>query len=134
MASILMNKASLHTYLIPRYPRLIMTFINVLLTGYEPFLDHAENPSQKIAEALNGYKHAISPTTSFQIESRILPVDTQGASTISQELKQGDKKWNLILHLGLDGRATKIYVETAAWNCCATRSRKPLDYLIFTNF
>ncbi len=102
----------------------LMKQYHVLVTGYQPFLDHAENPSQKIAEALQGYKHAISHDVSFTVESRILTVDTAGASLISADLKAGNKSgWNLIVHLGLDGRANKMYVETAAWNCCATRQR-----------
>jgi pyroglutamyl-peptidase len=82
----------------------------VLVTGFEPFGSYTENPSQLIAETLNG-------TTLFNAEviGIVLPVDFNASVEKTQEsieLYHPD----LVLCLGLDGRSKTIEVEKIGVN------------------
>jgi pyroglutamyl-peptidase len=86
----------------------------LLLTGFVPFLTHAENPSQLIAEAL--HNRIIAGT---RIHSLILPVafgpDRDAAVAAIEELHPV-----AVISLGLAANSTEIRVERIALNLRAS--------------
>lgn len=87
--------------------------MKVLVTGYGPFLSHSLNPSQLVAETLDS-RIIKSLMGDLQIESIVCPVNSEGAGRIEQKLESKD--WKMVIHLGLDASADKIYIETCAFN------------------
>lgn len=83
---------------------------HVLLTGFEPFGEHKVNPSQQIAERLNGETIA-----GARITSLVLPVafgkDTAQVLPAIEELEPA-----LVLSLGLAAGRSTIDVEMFAIN------------------
>jgi len=82
----------------------------VLLTGFEPFNGYDVNPSQMVAEKLNGKK--IGNATVIAI---VLPVDFDGSAEI---VKKAVEKFEpvAVINMGLNGYARKIEVEKIAFN------------------
>ena len=83
---------------------------SVYLTGFEPFLAIRENPTEGLANALDGHRFG-----DFTVTSRVLPVswaDAPGLLLGDQERIQPD----LSLHLGVSGQAQKIRLERFAYN------------------
>jgi pyroglutamyl-peptidase len=81
-----------------------------LVTGFQPFKDYQSNPSQEIAEQLDGCR-----VGSLTVVSRILPVewgrDTEILFPAIEEHRPA-----LILSLGLAGSAAHVWVERLAVN------------------
>lgn len=82
----------------------------VLLTGFTPFADFSQNPSQQIAEALSGIRIA-----GHVVESAVLPVefgrDVELLFPLIERLQP-----RLVLSLGLAATAPCIWVERIALN------------------
>ncbi|MBO8157393.1 MAG: pyroglutamyl-peptidase I [Bacillaceae bacterium] len=97
----------------------------LLLTGFEPFLDFPINPAKEIADELNGQRIG-----DYEIVSRILSVDFQKTG---DELIQHfeDVKPDVVISLGLAGGRYKITPERIAINCndgvTDNAGRKPED-------
>ncbi len=82
----------------------------ILVTGFKPFGEYTINPSQIIAEALNG--QTLQNKTILAI---ILPVNFSLSKGILQNaLKQYQPQ--VILNLGLAGRSRCIHIEHVALN------------------
>ena len=81
---------------------------SVLLTGFEPFDHKTDNPSGDIALQLNN-----TCTSNVCFDTLILPVSSQGASTVADLLKSHPNKWNAVLHLGEDIPAMFMHVNKA---------------------
>ena len=82
----------------------------VLVTGFEPFDIYEVNPSELVAEALNG-----TVIHNATIVSLILPVDfNESVAMVTQAIDV--YKPVLVISLGLSPRATGIEVEQCAWN------------------
>lgn len=105
--------------------------INVLITGFGPFLNYTTNPSQLVASQLGGNCFIVSPSSSsFKVcfNSTILSVDTTGSTTVSNYLASfnnataSDIPFDLILHLGLEDVAAGLKLETIALNQLASAS------------
>ena len=76
-----------------------------LITGFEPFLTHQENPTMAITEALK----------SELVDTQILPVEYEtAADLLITHLKTNT--YDAILLLGLAGNRTKISIEHHAIN------------------
>ena len=91
--------------------------ISVLVTGFEPFGDHSENISEKVAEMVNGQRKISCPWTGEEIDVNVettkLTVDAQGAQHTAQRVRQG-ARWDAILHVGLCERCETPRVEQLA--------------------
>ena len=101
--------------------------IKVLLTGFEPFLDNSYNTSQLVLERItdqSNHKDTIQYTTN------LLTVDSNGVKQVSLELaKSSCSQYDTIIHLGLDSKASKIYIELCAWNYKVTNSDQAVSNL-----
>lgn len=84
--------------------------MSVLLFGYSPFLEFDENPSQIVAEKLDGQK-----IRDNEIKSIILPVDY---SKVENLILDAINKYDpaLIIGLGLAPGRSKITIEKIAIN------------------
>lgn len=82
----------------------------VLVTGFEPFGTHAVNPSQEIAETLNG-----SIINDSVIIGIVLPVNF---TTSVQQASEAIATYHpdLVISLGLNAKATHIEVEKISVN------------------
>jgi pyroglutamyl-peptidase len=82
----------------------------ILVTGYEPFGDHAVNPSQELAKLLDGRRFG-----SCAVAAAVLPVHHLEASR-HVSLLLGEMAPVAVVHLGLaEGRA-RLALERAALN------------------
>jgi pyroglutamyl-peptidase len=82
----------------------------VLVTGFEPFSNYTVNPSQLIAEALNG-----STLNEAEIVGVVLPVDFNESVKIATDAIQHYHP-NLVMSLGLNARSQTIRVEKIGVN------------------
>jgi pyroglutamyl-peptidase len=82
----------------------------VLVTGFEPFGLHSTNPSQVIAETLNG-----SILNDAEIIGIVLPVDFNQSVENTIEAIQHYQP-DLVISLGLNARSTVIHVEKLGVN------------------
>jgi pyroglutamyl-peptidase len=82
----------------------------VLVTGFEPFGNYTVNPSQLIAEALNG-----SILNDVEIIEVVLPVDFNESVKITTDAMQHYHP-NLVISLGLNARARGIEIEKIGIN------------------
>ncbi|CAM9421560.1 unnamed protein product, partial [Hapterophycus canaliculatus] len=77
---------------------------NVLVTGYEPFLDNAVNPAQGVAVSLNGTCDIVyldqPRTMRLCYEGVSVPVTTEGSSWAARKLTEDPTRWDGIIHLG----------------------------------
>jgi pyroglutamyl-peptidase len=82
----------------------------VLVTGFEPFGTYTVNPSQLIAEALNG-----SILNDEEIVGVVLPVDFNESVKIATDAMQHYHP-DLVISLGLNARARGIEIEKIGVN------------------
>jgi len=82
----------------------------VLVTGFEPFGNYTVNPSQLIAEALNG-----STLNDAEIVGVVLPVDFNESMEITTDAIQHYHP-DLVMSLGLNARSQAIRVEKIGVN------------------
>lgn len=82
----------------------------VLITGFEPFGNYTVNPSQLIAEALNG-----TMLNDAEIIGVVLPVDFNESVEITTDAIQYYQP-DLVLSLGLNARSQDIRVEKIGLN------------------
>eukprot|EP00903_Cladosiphon_okamuranus_P011624 g10933.t1 len=94
--------------------------LNVLVTGYEPFLDHPVNPAQEVALSLNGTCITVylKPPRTMRLcyEGVSMPVTTEGSGWAAGELEKNPGRWNGIIHLGFESSAKGLRLETIAAN------------------
>ena len=83
---------------------------NILLTGFEPFGGLTDNPSDRIAHALDG-----TVTGQHRIVARTLPVTYRDAPARFEQLML-EFKPELVISLGLAGGETGIRLERQAIN------------------
>ncbi|WP_349408625.1 pyroglutamyl-peptidase I [Pseudalkalibacillus sp. SCS-8] len=82
----------------------------LLLTGFEPFLDHDFNPTERIVTVLNGEKIG-----AYEVVGRVLPVDYEMAAP--ELLNAVDEvKPDAVISLGLAAGRNKITPERVAIN------------------
>ncbi|WP_059103375.1 pyroglutamyl-peptidase I [Shouchella shacheensis] len=82
----------------------------VLLTGFEPFLNHQMNPTQQVASALDGEQLA-----GFQVKSLVLPVTfREAADTVLKDLSENEPA--ALIMLGLAAGRTQVTPERVAIN------------------
>ena len=95
----------------------------IWITGFEPFGDHVENPSQRLVErlldsSLEKNIRSISPygleSESVELEfiGQILSVDEKGSCSSLPHLENVDA----VIHVGLNEKASKINFEMCAIN------------------
>lgn len=101
---------------------------SILITGFGPFLEHSENPSQVLAkllsEKIKGFATVCNETIS---------VDRQGLKDFYTNVLTLKSGFDFVVHFGLNASATKIHMETIALNCIARRSSdqgdiEPIDH------
>ena len=80
------------------------------LTGFVPFLQIRENPTEALAQALNGARFG-----DLTVSSRVLPVAwTETPTVLLEDL--GRIAPDLCVHLGVSGQAEIIRLERFAYN------------------
>jgi pyroglutamyl-peptidase len=82
--------------------------MRILLTGFEPFGGHAENPSMAVVRALASRNGVIG---------RVLPVVYADAGRIIRELIETERP-DAVMSLGLCVRSSSIQLERIAINLC----------------
>lgn len=106
----------------------------VLVTGFGPFERFATNPTQLLAEALNGtcaeavpvlIDHEVVADINLCFDALVLPVNRTGALATTEllrsELERGSPlKWSFLLHMGLEDVAKGLKLEVAAANLLAS--------------
>eukprot|EP01100_Stratorugosa_tubuloviscum_P005577 TRINITY_DN247_c2_g3_i1.p1 TRINITY_DN247_c2_g3~~TRINITY_DN247_c2_g3_i1.p1 ORF type:complete len:252 (-),score=127.82 TRINITY_DN247_c2_g3_i1:53-808(-) len=109
--------------------------LKILVTGFEPFANYSVNPSQLVAQNLNGKCESFSIFQQvYQLcwESWILSVDQIGSTKVANWLIANGSSWDAILHLGLEDYAKGLKLETVAANILATsNSSNPQPIQIF---
>jgi len=106
--------------------------LKILLTGFEPFGGEKENPTQIIAEELNG-----NIILGNKVIGRLLPVSVR--RTKSELLKfLNEIKPDILINTGLNGRITDINIERIAINLIDARipdndGKQPIDMPIVSN-
>jgi len=91
-----------------------------ILTGFEPFRDYQANPSQQIAEQLDGCQ-----VGELQVVGRILPVEWEKDTDVLFPAIDAMRP-ALILSLGLAGHASYLWVERLAVNLRAAEAGRHL--------
>ena len=82
----------------------------ILVTGFGPFGNHEINPSQLIAESLNG-----TIVNGIYIVGVTLPVDfNDSVDLMIQKIKQYQPLY--VLSIGLDAGSENICIEKVGWN------------------
>ena len=89
----------------------------VLVTGFEPFGNFTVNPSQLIAEALNG-----SIINDAEIVGVVLPVDFNESAKITTDMIEHYHPI-LVISLGLNARA-RVYRNRKNWGQSQTISKR----------
>ncbi|AIC95623.1 pyroglutamyl-peptidase I family protein [Shouchella lehensis] len=82
----------------------------MILTGFEPFLDHDANPSELIVSALDE-----KVINGLQVKSVVLPVSFQRAAEKMKTLIKEENPAAIVM-LGLAGKRTAISLERVAIN------------------
>ncbi|WLD93061.1 pyroglutamyl-peptidase I [Alkalihalobacillus sp. AL-G] len=82
----------------------------LLLTGFEPFLDHGSNPTEYIVRTLDG-----RVVGSFQITGRVLPVDFERSADLLLNYVE-EVQPDTVISLGLAAGRAKITPERVAIN------------------
>lgn len=103
--------------------------LEVLLTGWGPFLGHDFNPSMYVALHLNGRcfdESTERPHADFRMCFRgmALPVNRTGVMVVEKLLESGYRP-DAILHLGLENTAKGLKMEVAAANYKANDTGGP---------
>lgn len=99
------------------------TQTKVLLTGFEPFGQLTENPSQVIAEALSR-----GEWTGAEMHHLILPVEFDAAREKIAEFYRDEWLPNIVLHLGVASGRETITLERFAVNMMDTANRDNAGY------
>lgn len=86
----------------------------VLITGYGPFENVTNNPSERVARLVNG-----SCIRGVRLESWVLSVSHKGAQRPAAALASGSD-WAAIVHLGFESIAKGLKFEIAASNVAAS--------------
>ncbi|CAM9210698.1 unnamed protein product [Ectocarpus sp. 8 AP-2014] len=93
---------------------------DVLVTGYEPFLDHLVNPAQSVAGSLNGTCDTVylthPRTMRLCYEGVSVPVTAEGSGWAARQLEETPTRWDGIIHLGFESSAKGLRLETIAAN------------------
>lgn len=88
----------------------------VLVTGFEPFDTHEINPSQIVAETLDGQE-----IDGANVIGIILPVDfNESVAVVTQAIEEHDPV--IVISIGLNARARSIQVEKIGLNLKRVRS------------
>lgn len=95
----------------------MVTPTKILLTGFEPFGQLKENPSQIVAEALTTLKW-----DDAEVRSLILPVDFIAAKGAITELYEQEWIPDIVLHLGVAKNRETITLERFAVNMMDTQN------------
>ena len=98
-----------------RGPKVFCEKARVLVTGFESFTE-VPNPSRAAALSLNG-----TCGDRYCVESKIIPVDTEGAQWAASRVQD----YAAILHLGLEDSAKGLKIEIAAKNVIGSRLNDP---------
>lgn len=92
----------------------------MLVTGYEPYLDHGVNPAEEVALLLNSSCDIVylrhPHTLRLCYEGVSMPVSFKGSRWAAGELRRSPLKWDGILHLGFESSAKGLKLETIAAN------------------
>lgn len=100
----------------------------ILLTGFEPFLNLATNPTESIARALNGREFG-----DYIVKSFVLPVDFQQSDRILKELL-AEHSPDIVISLGVAAGRHQFTPERIAINVkdgeADNEGYKPEDELI----
>ena len=84
----------------------------VILTGFEPFGEWKINPTQVVAEELDG-----SDIGGYTVRSFVLPVDNEGAEKMLETVFSNvDGNCAGVIHLGLHSYAEEYRIERVAIN------------------
>jgi pyroglutamyl-peptidase len=84
--------------------------IRILLTGFEPFGEVAENPSQRVVEALSG-----SDVAGVDLVTAVLPVRYAAAGDCMRRLIR-EHRPDHVLALGVAAKSQRIRIERVALN------------------
>lgn len=84
--------------------------MNILVTGFQPFGDHALNPSARLAEALDG-----TECGGRQVNGLVLPVEVETAPALLQQAVETLQP-EIVLSLGLAGSRAALAIERVAIN------------------
>jgi pyroglutamyl-peptidase len=85
--------------------------LQVVVTGFGPFLDHARNPSWDVAQSF-----AEVLAENFSVSSACVPVTYGDAASFSR--RQGvDHGQRLVVHFGLRASGPNVAIERYAHNC-----------------
>lgn len=82
--------------------------MRILLTGFEPFGDHAKNSSELVLEYFKNHKF---------IHTALLPVEHKNAFQIVSDLMD-QSYYDYVVHLGQAAKREKISLERLAINVC----------------
>lgn len=83
----------------------------ILVTGFEPFLDHGDNPTQKIAAAIDG-----EVIGEYKVKTAVLPVTfSEAAGSVREKIEEF--KPDAVIMLGLAAGRNRITPERVAINC-----------------
>ncbi|WP_368503252.1 pyroglutamyl-peptidase I [Alkalihalophilus sp. As8PL] len=83
----------------------------LLLTGFEPFLDHADNPTRLLADTLDS-----EMIGEYVVKSVVLPVTfSEAAEVVVAKMKE--HKPDAVMMLGLAAGRNRITPERVAINC-----------------
>ncbi|WP_202081033.1 pyroglutamyl-peptidase I [Caldalkalibacillus salinus] len=83
----------------------------ILLTGFEPFLDHPINPTEEVVSALNGQQ--VGP---YKVQGEVLPVVFDEAGKAITEMIR-ERQPDAIVSLGLAAGRVNVTPERIAINC-----------------
>lgn len=101
----------------------MVTPIKILLTGFEPFGQLQENPSQIIVEALS-----LQEWENAEVRCMILPVEFVAAKEWIADFYHGDWLPDIILHFGVARSRNEITLERFAVNMMDTANGDNAGY------
>mmetsp|Transcript_46279 Transcript_46279/g.93411 ORF Transcript_46279/g.93411 Transcript_46279/m.93411 type:complete len:289 (+) Transcript_46279:106-972(+) len=104
----------------PRDEKTNAARVDVLVTGFLPFLDYPSNPAGNVAQILNGTcrRAKLSPEVCFtgiQVE-----VTSEGVQEAVREAHAEGGNYSLIIHLGFENRAKGLKLEGFSANVLAS--------------
>ncbi|WEG16578.1 pyroglutamyl-peptidase I [Alkalihalophilus pseudofirmus] len=83
----------------------------ILVTGFEPFLDHEDNPTRKIAAAIDG-----EVIGEYEVKVAVLPVTfSEAAGKVREKIEETNL--DAVIMLGLAAGRNRITPERVAINC-----------------
>lgn len=81
--------------------------MDLLITGFQPFLNYSINPTEKIVKLLD--------LIDMTVHKAVLPVDFKISGVVYEEILS-EHQPKLILNLGLNAKAVSLNLETIAIN------------------